>query len=298
MTAYKQITHWSWLQGREIVNQIYCPPNLKVSIEDFAAELTRQVQENELPVEVEICQINWVDRKKQQTQILIRRVSNNSLYNMVWFLVGIEHEGRFTFIKEEIGLKPLEIPKITISPLPKRPREIKHEPIIQNKWKTVIPVVAFGIMFLASAFLAEAPLPWFVLGIVSLIVAGVVVKFSPDPPDPASVARERQDVEEWNRLAEQEKLARDKAVLAQKEAKTAQDKAVKAWYSDALQATRLAETDDVLGRFTSSVSTTIKQVIKTLFEDHQAELRERTEKERTQQEIEAELEKRKQEGFQ
>ncbi|MDM8528296.1 hypothetical protein QUF58_08780 [Anaerolineales bacterium HSG24] len=36
--------------------------------------------------------------------------------------------------------------------------------------------------------------------------------------------------------------------------------------------------------------------VKTLFEDRQAELSDREQKERTQQEIEAELEKRRQEG--
>ena len=69
------------------------------------------------------------------------------------------------------------------------------------------------------------------------------------------------------------------------------------WYKDTLEAARLARADDVFGRFTLALTSTVKQVIGTLFEDRQAELRERTEKERTQKEIEEELERRKQEGF-
>jgi hypothetical protein len=59
----------------------------------------------------------------------------------------------------------------------------------------------------------------------------------------------------------------------------------------------MASTDDILGRFSLAVSSTIGQVIKTLFEDRQAELRQRTERETTQSEIEEAMKKQRKEGF-
>jgi hypothetical protein len=58
------------------------------------------------------------------------------------------------------------------------------------------------------------------------------------------------------------------------------------WRDDVLRAAYLSGTDDVFGRFSLAISGTVRQVIKTLFEDRMAEVRDRAEEMRRQQEIE------------
>ena len=69
------------------------------------------------------------------------------------------------------------------------------------------------------------------------------------------------------------------------------------WRKEALTATYLSKTDDVFGRFTLAMSSTVEQVLQILFLDKAAELRRQTTSEQTQADIEKELERRKKELF-
>lgn len=64
------------------------------------------------------------------------------------------------------------------------------------------------------------------------------------------------------------------------------------WRKATMEVAFLSNTDDIFGRFTRAASSTVKQVIKKLFENRQAEIRHCDEQRKTQKEIEEELQKR------
>lgn len=72
---------------------------------------------------------------------------------------------------------------------------------------------------------------------------------------------------------------------------------VKAWNKKITEHVRRALGDDDLSRFASAVSSSVQQVIRTLFLDRAAELRSRKEREKSQQELEQALERLRKEGF-
>ena len=96
-------------------------------------------------------------------------------------------------------------------------------------------------------------------------------------------AIEEKKVRDWNKEAELEKAAWDAAW--------------EKWQKETLTAAYLAKTDDVFGRFTQAMSSTVEQVLQVLFLDKAAELRRQTATEQTQADIEKELERRKAELF-
>lgn len=76
------------------------------------------------------------------------------------------------------------------------------------------------------------------------------------------------------------------------------NQALDGWLKRVIDIDSCARTDDELGRTFMAVRSTIRQSIQKLFIDRHAELREQKEREVSRQELEAELEKRKQQGFQ
>lgn len=77
----------------------------------------------------------------------------------------------------------------------------------------------------------------------------------------------------------------------------AYNQALDRWLKQIIDLDSQARTNDELGRTFMAVRSTIRQSIQKLFIDRHAELHERKEKEMSRQELEAELEKRKQQGF-
>jgi len=261
----KTITLWSWLTKREAKNEIACPPDLHVDNEQFAEALAKQVETNRLPAEVVLCEVDWDDTNTKQTRILVRHTGEGASTDIVQFLVGVDQMGNFTYVEEKLYLRPPE--------LPTTPRDQKS-----GGMDTALAVALgvgglIGIMIgLAGAddgtgaSLACCAFP-------GAIAIGVALW----------QGKERSKVNQWNEEARTEKGAWDRVW--------------KSWNSEVLEAAYLASTNDVFGRFALALSSTVKQVIKTLFEDHQAELRSRTEQEKTQKEIEEEMEKRRNEAF-
>lgn len=113
------------------------------------------------------------------------------------------------------------------------------------------------------------------------------------PSDPGGLQQVIRFGPFWLR-ERQEQYKRD---LADWEATRSFDEAINAWLKRIAELDHRSRTDDELGRFYLAVKSTIRQAIQQLFTDRHAELRERKEREMSRQELEAELEKRKTEGF-
>lgn len=94
---------------------------------------------------------------------------------------------------------------------------------------------------------------------------------------------------------ERQQTKRKKAEAARQ--KKAWDEAWDTWRKQTLEVAYLSKTDDVFGRFTMALTSTVDDVLKRLFIDQQAELRRQAESQQTQEEIEKELEKRRAEAF-
>jgi len=282
--SLKQIILWSWLTIRESKSEIFCPPDLQVTNEEFAAELAARIRANRLPAKAELFEVDWDDAGIKQQRILIRHTGGA---DVVRLLVGVDQIGAFSYVEEKVFMKPPPLPPIT------KPREKKtftrEKP---TRTGSVLGGLAgISVMLLGIGSLTEAGASSSLFGLVGTLVGTFLLIAAVRAYRRSSKAieewqKEYHETQEWNRQAEEEQKAWN-----------AWEEDMDAWYEDVLEAVHLSRTNDVEGRFTLAVSSTVRQVIKTLFEDRQAELRERIEKERTQKEIEEELEKRKQEGF-
>ncbi|MDM8528298.1 hypothetical protein QUF58_08790 [Anaerolineales bacterium HSG24] len=252
----KQISLWSWLIRWDIRSKIFCPPGLNVTLDQFAAQLSKQIEENELPARVEQYEVSWDIVEATQPRIAVEYTGDDSSTNIIQFLIGIDKMGRFTYVEEKVCFKPPTLPKI-----PGKKKRMED-----------------GLNILGSPFF------WFVvvLGTCAYVVPGIVIILIGGLMDGMGGSNV-DEINNWNWQVEQEQKAWDEAINS--------------WLGKIRQTNYLSQTDDIPGRFTEAVSDTVKQVIKTLFEDQQAKLEEREKNERTQQEIEAELEKRRQEGF-
>ena len=73
------------------------------------------------------------------------------------------------------------------------------------------------------------------------------------------------------------------------------DNAWDTWENNVFRVAYLSATNDIYGRFTETISIIVKNVIKVLYEDRKAEIRERTEQEYTKEQLKDEMEKRRKE---
>ncbi|MDM8528297.1 hypothetical protein QUF58_08785 [Anaerolineales bacterium HSG24] len=293
-------------------------------MEDFYKALTAQLKANQMPATCELCHVTWADVGHTQTLIVVKRTGSEPLTNMVWFLVSLSHEGLFTFVEENVYIKPPVIPGLPA--LPEKPKgKKKRQPVPPAPpapptptAPVIVPimivVIIFSGFFCSSTYSSDTQI-LIIMASIFVSIFAIIGFFwvqseqkndSYQPPEQEVNAYlqavsdhkiAQKEVQIWNQQVDEERriwqVANDHRIKVLAE----RDTIVKQWYIDAIEASRLANTDKVFQRFTVSVSKTVKQVIKTLFEDQQAKLEEREKNERTQQEIEAELEKRRQEGF-
>jgi hypothetical protein len=102
---------WSNLKIRPTTRtEIQCPKGLQVSVEEFFAELTQKLSDNELPAMAELCEIQWDDSDSVQKRIMIKYTDTNVASNIIRILIGLDSIGDFTYIEEKvIILPPLKI---------------------------------------------------------------------------------------------------------------------------------------------------------------------------------------------
>jgi hypothetical protein len=249
--SLKQVTMWNGLTKSEVKQEIYCPPGLQVSMEEFATELDRQAKADRLPAQIELCEVNWDDTNTKQNRILVRHTGNGASTDVLQFLVGVDQMGNYTYVEEKTFLMPPQLPTFP------RGNKIRQD---NPTWAIIIAIVSILIG------ISGKPSPIFlIIGLIAGIIAFTKVKTN-------------SEVDEWNKQAEVERANWDQTW--------------ENWRKETMEVAYLSSTDDVFGRFTRAASSTVKQVIKKLFVDRQAELRRSDEIRNSQKEMEEQLEKR------
>ncbi len=272
--AINQITLWSWLIKSETKEEFRCPPGLRVTNQEFTTELARQIQANQLPAQVELCEVNWDDTNTKQTRAVVRYTGSDARTDVVRLLVGVDQLGNFAYVERKSYLRPPQ--------LPKTPRERKETAISSAiGCAGGIGIIVSGIFLILLGLLAVSVQgsTWpiflcFAPGILAVIFA-IWMLISED--------KEKNEAQAWNAAASEEQAAWDKTWDS--------------WQREVLRAAYLSKTDDVFGRFTSAVSSCVDDVVKVLFVDRNAELRNKTERAQTQEAIEKELQRRRSEAF-
>ena len=257
--ALKQVTLWSWLTKSETKEEFRCPPGLRVTNRELVVELIRQVRANKLPAQIELCEVNWDDSDTKQTRAMVRYTGPDAKTNVVRMLVGVDQMGNFAYVERKIYLRPPQLPQV--------PRMKKEQAPWSGPLLGIAVLVGLGGVFGLLSYN-------FGLGVIGLLLCILFAVIG---------NRSRKTTIAWNVEAEQETAAWDGAWSS--------------WRKEVVQAAYLSRTDDVFGRFTLAISSTVDDVIKTLFTDRDAELRRRTEHEQTQEAIEKELERRRAEAF-
>jgi len=260
---------WSWLVRSDAKTELYVPPELgfQVTNDEFAAALRAQAHANRLPIDLSPQTIEWDVSGVRQERILIKHV--NDRMNLAKFLTGLDQFGSFYYVEEKLYWEP------PVLPIPPRVR-IEKEPIKDSAAGCLplagaLGVVAFYALGFAISGLNE---PCLILALVVVAVLGFVGYRQRQ----AASERYEADRERWTLTVEF-------------------DNTVKKWIDEVRAANDRSRTDDEFGRFVLAVRSTIRQTVQKLFVDRQAELRDRKENEISRQELEAELEKRKGEGF-
>lgn len=239
---------WGALVKSEAKSEIFCPPDLHVSIDDLYATLRTLITENQIPAVIEMFNVTWDDTDLHQKRIIVKYAGNEIASDkaIVQFLIGLDNFGNYTYVEEKVFLDKPKLPKFPTA---------KKEPLER-------PSVNIGGA---------------IAGTVFYVVPGVLYL--------NSVRKKQKEWDEnigpFNEKAEKEQQAWDNTW--------------KDWEDDVLHAAYLGVTNDVFGRFVKGISSLVKMAIRILFEDKKAEIRERIEKEFTEQQLKDELEKRKSE---
>jgi len=273
--SFQENTIWSRLVLSSWRREFRCPEGLEVTNEEFAARLATAIQENRIPAEVTLRVVSWDSTSRQQARILVRYTGSGSATDVLRYLVGIDQMGRFTYVEEKTYFAPPDLPYV--------PREKRKVPRASTGMWIAILVAAL-IHFLIGYALEFWELsdwltfvickaPPFVLGGIALF------GFAKDSEKMSQL----DEVTNWNRAAESETRAREKAWDD--------------WQSHILTAAYSSRIDDTLGRFVEAVRSTVSDVTQELFTDRNAELVKETEQETTREEIEAELKRRREEAF-
>lgn len=295
----KQIALWSWLTTSEAKTEILCPPDVRVDNAQFAEELARNVKANLVPAEVSLCEVTWDDTARKQLRILARYTGKQASSDVVQFLVGVEHLGNFAYVEEKVYLRPPRLPAI-----PEK-RSTRVPAFLEKPSQKLLIAVEQTQQRLGDESAAKDK---------AALAHGAQVDIVSDSPaeqdfEPASehfeevspgtdVAKDQlYTATKW--LAKGLRRAND-AWQSQRDwekAKKKEDEEWEIWRKEKLEAAYLAGVDDVFGRFALAMSSCVKMSIKTLFQDRQAELRNRVDQQKTQKEIEEEIERRRKEAF-
>ena len=114
--SLKDVTLWSFLTQSSAKQEIVCPKDLRVTIEEFAEELTYQLNDNQLPASAELTLVNWDDTNTKQKLILVRYTDNQASTNVLQFAVALEQLGRFAYVEKKVYLILYPGPKNKFSP--------------------------------------------------------------------------------------------------------------------------------------------------------------------------------------
>ena len=110
--SLKEVTLWSFLTQSSAKQEIVCPKDLRVTIEEFAEELTYQLNDNQLPASAELTLVNWDDTNTKQKLILVRYTDNQASTNVLQYSVGLEQLGKFAYLEKRVFLNPPKLPPL------------------------------------------------------------------------------------------------------------------------------------------------------------------------------------------
>jgi uncharacterized membrane protein YgaE (UPF0421/DUF939 family) len=181
--------------------------------------------------------------------------------------------GNFTYIEEKVFLNRPTLPKY---PIPRVAIPNKHGVTKPNIQQIIVGVIAAGIGILC----------WHIvfLLLVGLAVAGICA------------ALYFTGKSKYDNAESEYQSALYKANNHNKKAdseKKAWDDAWNNWNKNVLKTAYLASTNDIFGRFVRALSSSVRLTIKELYEDRKAELKERKEKEYSEQQLSEQLERKK-----
>ena len=242
---------WTSLLKEDVKNEIFCPPDLCVSLDEFFTVFKEQIIENRIPAEAEMSEVYWDSSDVKQRRIIVKYTGSdaNNTNNIMTFLIGLDTMGNYTYVEEKIFIECPSLPKFPGA---------KMNSILGPDFNISLFVIC--LLF------------WVIPGLLYLIY--FLVKNS-------EANRINDEVTKHNAMIDEEQ--------------NAWNNAWNNWEKNCLNAAYLTTTNDIFGRFTRAVSSTVKLTIKSVFEDRKAEIKGRKEKEYTEQQLKLELEKRKSE---
>lgn len=260
---------WSWLVRSDAKTEIHMPPelNLMVSVSEYADALKAQAAANHLPVEMQVQDVEWDASGTQKSRILVRHA--DSRMNIVQFLTGIDRFGDFYYVEEKLYWDPPQLPEPP-------GRRTTNLPTKSSGWVWLVVLGGLSLIFAVWAATAGESDSAVCGGLGFLVGFGLLAIGASKNSKGEAVYQETMKQYQLTKAFEQ---------------------AVDEWIKQIKAADYKSRTDDEFGRFHLAMRSTIRQTIQKLFVDRHAELRERKEKETSQQELAAELERRKTEGF-
>lgn len=175
---------WSWLTKSEVKNEIYCPPDLQVSMEEFADALKEQAKADRLPAEIELCEVNWDDTNTKQNRILVRHTGSGASTDVLQFLVGVDQMGNYTYVEEKTFLMPPTLPKF-----PTQEKPAGKAPV----WALII-----AIFFILAGLNTRDGLKFLAIGGIAGLIAILKIKSN-------------SEIDAWNKNAGEEKKNWDNA---------------------------------------------------------------------------------------
>lgn len=286
---HQTVTLWSSLIKSSAKREIACPPGLDVTREQFASALKAKIEANQLPASAELVRVNWDETGTVQDLVLVRYAGNDSKSDVLRFAVGLEQLGRFAYLEKKVLLAPPRLHKVRA-----------EKKLLTEKgtdWFSpsigVIALIA-GIALVAVGggltswggdfftIVCTAPgVIALVVGIIALISSAVSNSKARD--EDTNTRAKNKEIEAWNAKARQERESLTNNLDN--------------WQAQVLEVAYLGRANDVFGRWTSAISTTIDQVIHDLFIARQAQASAWDEQQRSKEEIEKELQRRRQEAF-
>ena len=289
----KEITLWSFLTQSNAKREIVCPPGLDITLEEFADELKQQLRSNELPAATELCLVNWDDADTYQKLIVVRYTGQQASQNVTQFVVGLEQMGRFAYLEKRILLEPPLIP--TGLPIEPNPTYSEPDMRVDRGDPKIGPALLVGIVasigsYPLSSINEQALFLALGFALISFTYAGYKINVR----NKKELARQAYNLQIAQKNEELKRQNYQTTVIAVKEC---QKKIYEQWLQDMLEATYMAKRNDVLGRWSSAVSTTIDQVVQKLFIDRQSQAQQWQEKQTSREELEKVLAQRSSEMF-
>ena len=269
---------WNQLITHETKKGFLCQTGSQISQEDFNACLQKMLNENGIPATSIIQKVEWEGGGKILDKILINCSDDNPELTPLCYVVGIDRLGNFTFVEEKVCFLPPVLP-----PMPRKLREAK-DPGNNPSMLWILGLLLIGIGVIAAASAGDGSDGafgfMFCLGTPGLILLLWGLSASSSWQEKS---QRWQEAQSWNETVREEQ--------------SDWDGAWKKWKGNVIRTLKASESDDIVGRYLAALTETVKQVIKSLFEDRNAELKEKTEKTKTQKEVEEAINARMKEAL-